>query len=63
MENNNQPIIPVPPDEFHIGITMAGAASAGCYTAGAMDYLFEIFDLWQKAKEKNLSPEWGSDIY
>lgn len=35
---------------FHIGITMAGAASAGCYTAGAMDYLFEILDLWEKAK-------------
>jgi hypothetical protein len=63
MGDTNQPTIPVPPDEFHIGITMAGAASAGCYTAGAMDYLFEIFDLWQKAKEKNLPPEWGSDIY
>lgn len=36
---------------FHLGLTMAGAVSAGCYTAGVMDYLFEALDLWQKAKE------------
>lgn len=40
---------------FNIGITMAGAGSAGCYTAGVMDYLFEILDLWEKAKNKKLS--------
>ena len=39
---------------FNIGITMAGAGSAGCYTAGVMDYLFEILDLWEKAKQKDL---------
>lgn len=33
---------------------MAGAGSAGCYTGGVMDYLFEILDLWEKAKQKNL---------
>lgn len=44
-------IIPIPEDEFHLGITMAGAVSAGCYTGGAMDYLFEILDLWEKAKK------------
>ena len=36
---------------FHLGITMAGAVSAGCYTAGVMDYLFEALDLWEKAKK------------
>lgn len=36
---------------FHIGLTMAGAASAGCYTAGVMDYMFEILDLWESAKK------------
>ena len=41
---------PMPPHEFHFGITMAGAASAGCYTGGVMDYLFEILDLWERAK-------------
>jgi hypothetical protein len=43
-----------PNPTFHIGLTMAGAGSAGCYTGGAMDYLFEILDLWEKAKNKNL---------
>jgi|GEM_PF-371988 len=36
---------------FSLGITMAGAVSAGCYTAGVMDYLFEILDLWERAKK------------
>lgn len=36
---------------FHLGITMAGAVSAGCYTAGVLDYLFEVLDLWDKAKK------------
>ncbi|WP_339790426.1 hypothetical protein [uncultured Imperialibacter sp.] len=36
---------------FHLGLTMAGAVSAGCYTAGVIDYLIEILDLWQRAKE------------
>jgi len=44
-ENNQQQAT------FHLGLTMAGAVSAGCYTGGVMDYLFEILDLWEKAKE------------
>lgn len=60
----NPDLLQSPPnEEFHIGITMAGAASAGCYTAGVMDYLFEILDLWEKAKNNNLPPEWGNAIY
>lgn len=39
---------------FHIGITLAGAGSAGCYTGGVMDYLFEILDLWNRAKKSSL---------
>ncbi|MEP3837273.1 MAG: hypothetical protein ABJM36_06475 [Algibacter sp.] len=35
---------------FHLGITMAGAVSAGAYTAGFMDYLFEILELWEEQK-------------
>mgnify|MGYP000294822413 FL=1 len=41
-ENNNA---------FHIGITMAGAVSAGAYTAGFIDYLIEILELWGKQKK------------
>jgi len=39
---------------FRIGISMAGAISAGAYTAGVMDYLLEALENWQKAKELNL---------
>ena len=42
---------PIPSNEFRLAITMAGAASAGCYTGGVMDYLFEILDLWERAKK------------
>ncbi|MDP4828241.1 MAG: hypothetical protein NWR73_11165, partial [Flavobacteriales bacterium] len=35
---------------------MAGAVSAGCYSAGVLDYLFEILDLWEKGR-KGLIPE------
>ena len=33
---------------------MAGAVSAGAYTAGVMDYLLEALENWQKAKDLNL---------
>ncbi len=39
---------------FRIGISMAGAISAGAYTAGVMDYLLEALENWQKAKELDL---------
>lgn len=39
---------------FSLGLTMAGAVSAGCYTAGAMDYLFEMLELWEQAKAKKI---------
>ncbi len=40
---------------FRIGIAMAGAVSAGAYTAGVMDYLLEALENWQKAKDLGLS--------
>ncbi len=39
---------------FRIGICMAGAVSAGAYTAGVIDYLLESLEHWNKAKELNL---------
>ena len=36
---------------FEIGLVMAGAGSAGAYTAGVIDYLIQALDEWQKAKE------------
>lgn len=50
-------------ETFYVGLTMAGAVSAGCYTAGVMDYLFEILDLWEKGKNGKLPDEWGDGIY
>ena len=46
MENQNT---------FHIGLCMAGAVSAGAYTAGVVDYLIEALQEWQLRKD-NHSP-------
>lgn len=35
---------------FEIGLCMAGAISAGAYTAGVVDFLFEALEAWQQAK-------------
>jgi hypothetical protein len=37
---------------FHIGLAMAGAVSAGAYSAGVFDFLIEALNEWQKAKER-----------
>ncbi|HSU50715.1 MAG TPA: patatin-like phospholipase family protein [Segetibacter sp.] len=37
---------------FYIGICMAGAVSAGAYTAGVMDYLLEALTEWEKRKKE-----------
>ncbi len=39
---------------FRIGICMAGAVSAGAFTAGVIDYLIETLDHWQRAKNLGL---------
>ena len=35
---------------FRLGLTMAGAISAGAYTAGVVDFLMQAIDEWEKAK-------------
>lgn len=35
---------------FHLGINMAGAVSAGAYTAGVLDFLSEALEEWYAAK-------------
>lgn len=35
---------------FHLGLSLAGAVSAGAYTAGFVDYLLEALTAWEKAK-------------
>lgn len=36
---------------IHLGICMAGAVSAGAYTAGVIDYLLETLEAWEEAKK------------
>jgi len=38
------------PKEFHVGLTMSGAISAGAYTAGVFDFLIQALDEWEKAR-------------
>src|SRR5271165_808067 len=37
---------------FRLGINMAGAVSAGAYTAGVLDFLTEALDEWYAAKAR-----------
>lgn len=41
-----------PGKKFQIGLTMAGAISAGAYTAGVIDYLLETLQRWEEVKGK-----------
>lgn len=40
-----------PENTFYVGLCMAGAVSAGAYTAGVMDYLMEALQEWQIRKD------------
>ncbi len=44
--------MPVVNGKYQIGICMAGAISAGAYTAGVIDYLLEALEKWEYAKKK-----------
>ncbi|MBG1271920.1 patatin-like phospholipase family protein [Nostoc sp. WHI] len=47
--------------QFEIGLVMAGAVSAGAYTSGVIDFIFEALDQWyeQKAKQQE---QYGDDF-
>ncbi len=45
---------------FEIGFVMAGAISAGAYTAGVMDFVFEALDAYEEAKTK---PDWDGPTH
>ncbi|MDB5135458.1 MAG: patatin-like phospholipase family protein [Mucilaginibacter sp.] len=40
------------PKTFYMGLCMAGAVSAGAYTAGVMDYLLEALGEWEKRRNE-----------
>jgi hypothetical protein len=37
---------------FQIGLALAGAISAGAYTAGVLDFLFQALDEWEREKQR-----------
>lgn len=41
---------------FHIGLCMAGAVSAGAYTAGVVDYLLTALDRWEQCRGQSGVP-------
>ncbi len=41
---------PPPPGTFELALVMAGAVSAGAYTAGVVDFLIEALDAWYRRK-------------
>ncbi len=36
---------------FEIGLTMAGAVSAGAYSGGVLDFLLQALDAWEQEKQ------------
>ncbi len=45
---------------FELGLVMAGAISAGAYSAGVADFLFEALDAYEEEKRK---PGWDGPIH
>lgn len=48
-----QPLVPrmsAPEHTFHLGLVLSGTVSAGAWTAGVLDFLFEALDTWEAAK-------------
>lgn len=42
-----------PKQPFEIGLCLAGAVSAGAYSAGVMDYLLEALEIWEQEKVRD----------
>jgi hypothetical protein len=47
---------------FYIGLNMAGAISAGAYSAGVMDFLIDALDTWYAAREEQRR-QFGEDYW
>lgn len=46
-------VLPKPEEgTFELGLVLAGAVSAGAYTAGVLDFLYEALDAWYLAKAR-----------
>src|SRR5260370_34519877 len=46
--------LPEPPEHtYELALVLGGTVSAGCYTAGALDFLSEALDTWRAAQDRN----------
>src|SRR5262250_451740 len=54
--SNNDGNLSGTPRTFEIGLVMAGAISAGAYTAGVIDFLLQALDEWEKARTTGTAP-------
>jgi hypothetical protein len=50
-------------DTFEIGLVMAGAVSAGAYTAGVVDYLLEALQHYQKVRKQFAGQNQGQSLH
>jgi hypothetical protein len=46
----------VAPGTFEFALVLGGTVSAGCYTAGALDFLFEALDCFAAAQQERKAP-------
>jgi len=53
---------PAAQQTFRLGLTMAGAISAGAYTGGVVDFLMQALDEWEKAKADPSVPQHKVEI-
>lgn len=42
---------PLAAGNYEVGLALGGTVSAGAYTAGVLDYIFEALDAWTRARE------------
>ena len=48
---------PAHPNVFELALTLAGAISAGAYTAGVLDYLFQALHEWERHRTDPGAPQ------
>ncbi len=56
-ETNARATAQEPGNVFELGLTLAGAISAGAYTAGVLDFLFQALDEWDEHRGVNGTPQ------
>ncbi|MBB4267434.1 patatin-like phospholipase family protein [Roseospira visakhapatnamensis] len=49
-QDPNRTAPPPPENTFELGLVMAGAVSAGAYTAGVIDFIVEALDTWDRER-------------